>query len=106
MNELFTGFEEVMACIDDLLLITKETYEEHLEKLEKSGLKVNMNKSFFSQQELENLGYWITQLGIMPLAKKAAAIHEIHLPKNGKQLKGFIGIIKFIDTYRRAEQKD
>ena len=60
MNELFAGFEEVMAYIDDLLLIRKGTYEEHLEKLdkvlnklEKAGLKVNMNKSFFAQQELE-----------------------------------------------------
>jgi hypothetical protein len=59
MNELFAGFEEVMAYIDDLLLITKGTYEEYLEKLdrvlkklEKAGLKVNMNKSFFAQQEL------------------------------------------------------
>eukprot|EP00957_Ditylum_brightwellii_P207038 15351189-Ditylum_brightwellii.AAC.1 len=74
MNELFVGFEEVMDYIDDLLLITKGTYEEHLEeldrvlkKLEKAGLKVNMNKSFFAQQELYYLGYWITQ---MPLAKK------------------------------------
>eukprot|EP00957_Ditylum_brightwellii_P057287 4341654-Ditylum_brightwellii.AAC.1 len=62
MNELFTEFEEVMAYIDDLLLIRNGTYEEHLEKLdkvlkalEKAGLKVNMNKSFFAQQELEYL---------------------------------------------------
>eukprot|EP00957_Ditylum_brightwellii_P192325 14640865-Ditylum_brightwellii.AAC.2 len=57
MNEGFTGIEEVMAYIDDLLLITKGTYEEHsetldqvLKKLEKAGLKVNMNKSFFAQK--------------------------------------------------------
>eukprot|EP00957_Ditylum_brightwellii_P059742 4535551-Ditylum_brightwellii.AAC.1 len=62
MNKTFAGFEEVMAYINDLLSITKGTYEEHLEKLdkalkklEKAGLKVNMNKSFFPQQELEYL---------------------------------------------------
>eukprot|EP00957_Ditylum_brightwellii_P027665 2091074-Ditylum_brightwellii.AAC.1 len=59
MNELFAGLEEVMAYIGDLLLVTKGTYEKHLEKLdrllnklEKFGLKDNMNKSFFAQQEL------------------------------------------------------
>jgi hypothetical protein len=31
MNELFAGFEEVMAHIDDLLLIRKGTYEKYLE---------------------------------------------------------------------------
>eukprot|EP00957_Ditylum_brightwellii_P115617 8819256-Ditylum_brightwellii.AAC.1 len=113
MNELFAGFEEVTACIDDLLLVTKGSYEEHLEKLdrdlkklEKVGLKVNMNKSFFAKQELEYLGYLITQLGIMPLAKKVAAIQKIQPPKNRKQLRRFIGFINFIDTCGRAEQKD
>eukprot|EP00957_Ditylum_brightwellii_P102400 7805703-Ditylum_brightwellii.AAC.1 len=100
MNELFARFENIMAYIDDLLSIIKETYEEHpeklnkvLKKLEKAGLKVNINKSFFAQQELEYLGYWITQSSIMPLAKKLAAIQEIQLPKYKKQLRGFIGII-------------
>eukprot|EP00957_Ditylum_brightwellii_P040838 3091179-Ditylum_brightwellii.AAC.1 len=59
MNKLFAGFKEVKAYIDDILLITKGTYEDHLEKLdkvlnklEKAGLRVNMNKSFIAQQEL------------------------------------------------------
>ena len=84
MNELFAGFEEVMVYIDDLLLTTKGIYEEHLEQLDKVlkkseevRLKVNMNKSFFAQQELEYLGYWITQSDIMSLAKKVSAIQEI-----------------------------
>jgi hypothetical protein len=33
MNELFIGMDEVRAYIDDLLLITSGTYEEHLAKL-------------------------------------------------------------------------
>jgi hypothetical protein len=32
MNELFIGMDEVRAYIDDLLLITSGTYEEHLAK--------------------------------------------------------------------------
>jgi len=46
-----------------------------------------MNKSFFAQKKLEYLGYWITQDGIMLLAKKVAAIHEIKPPKTRTQLK-------------------
>jgi hypothetical protein len=34
MNELFIGMDEVRAYIDDLLLITSGTYEEHLAKLD------------------------------------------------------------------------
>ena len=54
-----------------------------------------MNKSFFAQQELEYVGYWITQNSIMTLAKKVAAIQNIQSPKNRKQLRRFIGVINF-----------
>ena len=46
MNELFSGFDYVRAYIDDLLVITKGSFNDHLihldrvlEKLEEAGLK-------------------------------------------------------------------
>mgnify|MGYP003325821061 FL=1 len=64
MNELFADLEVVKAYIDDLLIITKGSWQDHLDKLEivlarlrEAGLKVNMGKSFFGQKELEYLGY-------------------------------------------------
>ena len=48
MNELFYGLDFVRAYIDNLLCITKSTFEEHLEQLttifdwlQSAGLKVN-----------------------------------------------------------------
>ena len=35
MNELFEGLDFVRAYIDDLLCLSKDTYEDHLEKLER-----------------------------------------------------------------------
>ena len=53
INELFWGMEGICAYLDDLLLLTKGTWEEHLEKLEEvlmklkdNGLRVNPMKSF------------------------------------------------------------
>jgi hypothetical protein len=64
MSNLMIGLNFVQAYIDDLLLITNGTYEDHLEKLElifkrlqQAGLKVNAAKSFFAKHELEYLGY-------------------------------------------------
>ena len=34
MSEVFEGLDFVQTCIDDLLTLTKGTFEEHLEKLE------------------------------------------------------------------------
>ena len=61
--------EYVRAYIDDLLVITRGTLEDHLEKLlrevlrrlRKVGLKVNAAKSFFCTHEIEYLGYILTR---------------------------------------------
>ena len=102
MNELFEGLSHVRAYIDDLLCLTKGTFDEHLEKLEgifsrlqKVGLKVNATKSFFARGELEYLGYWITRNGIQPMKNKVAAIMRIGEPKNRKQLRSFIGVVNY-----------
>jgi RNase H-like domain found in reverse transcriptase/Integrase zinc binding domain/Reverse transcriptase (RNA-dependent DNA polymerase) len=92
----------VRTYIDDLLCLTKGSFEDHLEKLERvlhrlqeAGLKVNGNKSFFAKTELEYLGYWITRDGIKPLPDKVKAILAIDAPRNRKELRSFIGIINY-----------
>ena len=93
MNILMDGLEFVRAYLDDLLVLTKGSWEDHLEKLEEvldrikdAGLKVNARKSFFGEDSLEYLGYWITRNGIQPLPKKIQAIQNIAPPQNKKQL--------------------
>jgi hypothetical protein len=102
MAELFDGFENVRAYIDDLLVLTKGDYDDHLEKLERvfqrlqeAGLKVNSKKSFFARSELEYLGYWITREGIKPQTKKIEAIMRIAPPRNTKEIRSFIGVINY-----------
>eukprot|EP00957_Ditylum_brightwellii_P023485 1772079-Ditylum_brightwellii.AAC.1 len=65
MSKMFTDIKEVHAYINDLLLITNGDWDSHLQKFDKflgrlkcAGLKVNAQKSFFSHQEPEYLGYW------------------------------------------------
>jgi RNase H-like domain found in reverse transcriptase/Reverse transcriptase (RNA-dependent DNA polymerase) len=102
MSELFDGLEFVRTYIDDLLCLTKDSFEDQLEKLEQvlhrlleAGLKVNGNKSFFTKTELEYLGYWITWDGIKPLPEKVKAILAINAPQNCGELRSFIGIINY-----------
>jgi Reverse transcriptase (RNA-dependent DNA polymerase) len=74
MSNLMMDLEYVRAYIDDLLVTTKGSFEDHLQKLERvlnrledAGLKVNATKSFFAREGLEYLGYWISQDEIQPL---------------------------------------
>ena len=62
---------------DDLLLLSKGFWEDHLERLEEvfkrlrdKGLRVNPLKSYFGVNEIEYLGYIISQEGIKPQPKK------------------------------------
>ena len=102
MSELFFDLEYVRAYIDDLLTFTTGSFEDHLSKLDKvlnrlqkTGLKVNAGKSFFAKTELEYLGYWITRQGIQPLPKKVEAIRNLAPPKTRRQLRSFIGLINY-----------
>ena len=81
MNELFEGFKCIWAYIDDLLIVTKGSFEGHLqdldtflENLETAGLKINSTKSNFAVHALEYLSYRISRDGIQPLASKVEAI--------------------------------
>ena len=73
MSELMCGLEFVRVYIDDLLLLTTDNFEDHLRKmdlvlqrLQEEGLKVNAEKSFFWQTEMDYLGFHICCKGIRP----------------------------------------
>jgi hypothetical protein len=57
ISELMLGLEFVRAYIDDILVLTHSTWEDHLlklalvfERIQSAGLKVNAVKSFFEKK--------------------------------------------------------
>ena len=102
MNELFAGLEYIRAYIENLLIINKGSFKDHISKLEQvlnklknTGLKINASKSYFTQEESEYLGYWITLKGILPVKKKNSAMLKNSKPTTRKQLCSFIGMINY-----------
>ena len=88
------------AYIDDILVTTSGTFEEHMEKLSKvlqrlleAGFRVNVTKCSFATDKLEYLGYWLTRNGIQPQPKKVEAILCLSPPKDKHQLRHFLGMI-------------
>ncbi len=88
--------------MDDLLIITRRTLDEHLQKMETeltrlrdAGLKVNAAKSSFCANEIEYLGYILTREGIKPQQKKVQAILTLNLPNNVKELRHFLGMVQY-----------
>ena len=102
MSDLMASLEYVKAYIDDLLSITKGSFDDHLDKLDavlyrldKAGLRINIAKSSFAQTEIEYLGYVLTREGIKPQPEKIRAILALLPPKNVKQVRSFLGMVQF-----------
>ncbi len=98
--------------MDDLLIITKRTLDEHLQKMETvltrlcdAGLKVNVAKSSFCAHEIEYLGYILTREGIKSQSKKVQAIHTLNLPNNVKELRHSLGMVQYYrDMWARCSE--
>jgi len=109
MTELLGDLPFVRVYLDDILITTNDTYEDHLHKLdivlnrlEQAGFRANLKKCFFAKQELEYLGFWITLKGIQPQPKKVEAICRLTPPKNQRQLRRFLGMVNYYrDMWQR-----
>ncbi len=93
MGNLRATLEYIRAYIDNLLVITKGSLDDHLDKLKQvliqlhnAGLKINATKSVFCVQETEYLGYILIRGGIKPQPEKVQAILALNPPNNVKKL--------------------
>ncbi len=62
-----------------------------LSRLDKANAGLNWNKCKFAQQEVEWLGFKLTQDGVIPLRSKLEGILQLQAPKTIKQLHGLMG---------------
>ena len=109
MMQLLGDLDNARTYIDDILITSDGTFEEHLQhvhevlsRLEKAGFRANVRKCFFAKPEIEYLGYWLMQKGIQPQPKKVEAILRLNPPKTKRQLRHFLGMVNY---YRDMWQK-
>ena len=92
--------------LDDIIVVTRGTKEEHtrklysvLTKLEDEGYRASKKKSKFYQKETIWLGHTISQDGIRPNKEKTDAINKLEPPTNTKTLKSFLGAIQYFAKF-------
>ena len=97
---------QTQVCLDDIIIVTRGTKEEHtrklhsvLTKLENEGYRASKEKSKFYQKETIWLGHTISQDGIRPNKEKTDAIGILEPPTNTKTLKSFLGAIQFFARF-------
>ncbi|KAG7357555.1 reverse transcriptase RNA-dependent DNA polymerase [Nitzschia inconspicua] len=102
MARLFADMPNVRVYIDDILIFTNGSYEDHLHqvrraltKLQSKNMAVNVEKSYWAVKEVDYLGFRLTPNGILPQARKVKAIRDLDRPTNKRQLRKFIGMVNY-----------
>ena len=103
---LLAGFVEVFVFIDDILIVTKGTKQEHLDKnreilktIDNAELQLKAGKCKFAKQETEWLGFKMTSSGITPINSKVQGITEKLRPTRLKELRSFLGAVNQFNKF-------
>lgn len=109
MSGLMATLEWIKVYLDDLLIITRGNFEDHLyklrqflQRLQDAGLRINADKSIFGSDEVEYLGYVLTRNGIKPQREKVSAILALTPPKSVKDLRKFLGMVQYYRDLRKG----
>lgn len=96
--------DRVFGYLDDLIIVS-ENFVDHLsvlvrisQQFRKANITLNIAKSKFCVKKVKYLGYIIGEGGIITDPEKVSAIREWPVPKNIKQVRGFLGLAGW---YRR-----
>jgi hypothetical protein len=102
MYELLGDIPNIQFYLDDILITSNGTFEEHaaimeqvLDKLQKANFRANLRKCYFGEAKIDYLGYEITRDGIQPQPKKVEAMLKLSPRKKKLQLRHFLGMINY-----------
>ena len=89
-----------MAYLDDIIIYSSTP--EHLqhiktvfEKLRHAKLSMKLSKCHFFAKEIQYLGHILGVEGIRPVPAKTEAIKAMHPPVNPKQVRAFLGLVRY-----------
>lgn len=87
MSHVLGDLPYVRTYLDDVLLLTNGTYEDHCEKLrivldclDNCNFCCRPDKCKFTVDNIECLGYLLTRRGLTPQPKKVEAIYKMGPP--------------------------
>lgn len=104
VNEVIKGLEGVEAYLDDVVKYDANpethvrTMRAFFERLRKFDLKLSPSNATVGTTKADFLGHTISSEGVLPNARKVAALAKMPMPKDVKQLRSLMGGLSY---YRR-----
>jgi hypothetical protein len=88
MYELLGEIPNIQVYLDDILITSNGTFEEHaaimeqvLDRMQKANSRANLRKYYFGESKIDYLVYEITRDGIQPQPNKVEAILNLSPPR-------------------------
>ena len=107
LEEAFDGID--CAIIADDIVVGGKTVEEHdrnldaiLERAKKVGIKFNLKKLHYRQNNIPFFGNFITADGIQPDPLKLKALSDMPYPKDHIELASFLGMVNYMSRFIRC----
>ena len=94
-----------IVYLDDIIIFS-DTKEEHLKRLEAvfqklaaAGLKLKPSKCHFFKEEIEYLGYIVSEEGISTNPKKVEAVTKWPTPQTVYDVRSFLGFVRYYTRF-------
>jgi hypothetical protein len=105
MEHVLDGVQNILIYIDDVIIHTA-SHEQHLNvldqtlaKLERHGLKINLDKCYFGNRQVAYLGFTLTPTGIEPGKEKLKLVKEHKEPTTLREVRAFVGLCNFFRNH-------
>ena len=105
MDLTLANINSVFVYIDDILIVTKGTKLEQINKVREvmkileANLQLKAEKCVIARTSIEWLGYKLSRTGISPINTKAQGISSRLRPTNLKQLRSFLGAVNQFNNF-------
>ena len=106
MDLTLAGITNTFVFIDDILIVTHGTEDEHIKKvkevmqrLDNSNINLKLGKLNFAAKNIEWVRYNLSQQGVAPINSKVQGISERLRPTNLKQLRSFLGAVNQFNKF-------
>ena len=106
MDLTLAKINSVFVYIDDILIVTKGSKQEHVNKvkevlriLNEANLQLKPEKCAIDQENKEWLGYKLTRTCLSTIIAKAQGISEKLRPTKLKQLRSFLGAVNQFNIF-------
>ena len=106
MDNTLQNTKGVICFLDDILIVSKGSIENHNKivenvflELDKEKFALKLSKCKFSVNRLSWLGFDIYENGYQPKLSKVQAVLELKPPHRLKQLRSFMGVLNHLRTF-------